>query len=90
MLLAVMVLLSVELKAPAAASGAGIGVYAALLVLAQFEVTSRATPAGPARGGARDRARRARAVGAGRSWPPSVVAAACLVAAVLRFERREI
>jgi ABC-2 type transport system permease protein len=89
MLLAVMVLLSVELKAPAAASGAGIGVYAALLVLAQFEATSRATPAGlPAAGLAIVR-------GEPASWAGPLaatlaVAAACLAAAVLRFERREI
>ena len=44
MLLAVMVLLSVVLTAPAAASGAGVGVYAALLVLAQFEVTATRPP----------------------------------------------
>ncbi len=89
MLLGVMVLLSVELKAPAAASGAGIGVYAALIVLAQFEVTSRATPAGlPAAGLAIVRGEPAQ--WAGPLVATVVVAAACLVAAVLRFERREI
>jgi ABC-2 type transport system permease protein len=89
MLLAVMVLLSIELKAPAAASGAGVGVYAALLVLAQFEVTSSATPAGlPAAGIAIVR-------GEPSQWAGPLVAtlavtAACLLVAVLRFERREI
>ena len=89
MLLAIMVLLSVELKAPAAASGAGIGVYAALIVLAQFEATSRATPAGLPEAGL------AIVQGEPSQWAGPlvatvVVAAACLVAAVLRFERREI
>ena len=89
MLLAIMVLLSVELRAPAAASGAGIGVYAALLVLAQFEATSRATPAGlPAAGLAIVRGEPAQ--WAGPLVATVAVAAACLVAAVLRFERREI
>lgn len=89
MLLAVMVLLSVELKAPAAASGAGIGVYAALLVLAQFELTATATPAGlPAAGLAIVRGEPAQ--WAGPLVATVVVSAACLVAAVLRFERREI
>jgi ABC-2 type transport system permease protein len=89
MLLAVMVLLSIELKAPAAASGAGVGVFAALLVLAQFEVTSTTTPAGlPAAG-------LAIVTGEPAQWAGPLVAtvmvtAACLVAAVLRFERREI
>ncbi len=89
MLLAVMVWLSVELKAPAAASGAGVGVYAALLVLAQFEVTSSGTPAGlPAAGLAIVRGEPAQWLGP--LVATAVVAAACLVAAVLRFERREI
>jgi ABC-2 type transport system permease protein len=89
MLLAVMVLLSIELKAPAAASGAGVGVYAALLVLAQFEVTSSATPAGlPAAGLAIVRGEPAQ--WAGPLAATVAVTAACLVAAVLRFERREI
>ena len=89
MLLAIMVLLSVELKAPAAASGAGIGVYAALIVLAQFEATSSATPAGlPAAGLAIVRGEPSQ--WAGPLVATVVVAAACLVAAVLRFERREI
>ena len=89
MLLAVMVLLSIELKAPAAASGAGVGVYAALVVLAQFEVTSGGTPAGlPAAG-------LALVNGEPAQWAAPLVATivvtvACLVAAVLRFERREI
>ncbi|MGE5229750.1 MAG: ABC transporter permease [Deltaproteobacteria bacterium] len=89
MLLAVMVLLSVELKAPAAASGAGIGVYAALVVLAQFEATSRATPAGISAAGLAI-VRGEPAQWAGPLLATVVVAAACLVAAVLRFERREI
>ena len=89
MLLAVMVLLSVELRAPAAASGAGVGVYASLVVLAQFAVTSRATPAGlPAAGEALLRGEAAHWV-----WPlvtAALVTAACLVAAVMRFSRREV
>ncbi len=89
MLLAVMVLLSIELKAPAAASGAGVGVYAALLVLAQFELTATSTPAGlPAAGLAIVRGEPAQ--WAGPLVATVVVSAACLVAAVLRFERREI
>ena len=89
MLLAVMVLLSVQLQAPAAASGAGVGVFAALLVLAQFEVTSSVTPAGlPA-------AALAVVQGEPAGWAGPlaatvVVALACLLAAVLRFARREI
>ena len=89
MLLAVMVLLSVELKAPAAASGAGVGVYAALVVLAQFEATSRATPAGlPAAGLALVRGEPAH--WAGPLAATIAVTAVCLVVAVLRFGRREI
>jgi ABC-2 type transport system permease protein len=89
MLLAVMVLLSVELRAPAAASGAGVGVFAALLVLAQFDVTSNVTPAGlPA-------AALAVVKGEPGGWAGPlvatvVVALACLLAAILRFARREI
>jgi ABC-2 type transport system permease protein len=89
MLLAVMVLLSVELRAPAAASGAGVGVFAALLVLAQFELTSSVTPAGlPAAALAVVQDEPARWVGP--LVASVVVALACLVAAVLRFRRREI
>jgi ABC-2 type transport system permease protein len=89
MLLAVMVLLSVVLRAPAAASGAGVGVFAALLVLAQFEVTSSVTPAGlPAAALAIVQGEPAR--WAGPLAATVAVAAACLVAAVLRFARREI
>jgi hypothetical protein len=77
------------LPAPAAAAGAGIGVYASLAILAQFEATSRMTPAGlmPA----------ADAVlsGAPAYWQVPVatsiaLSAACLAAAVWRFSRREI
>ena len=89
MLLAVLVLLSVELRAPAAASGAGVGTYAALLVLAQFDVTSRVTPAGlPAAGLAVVQGESAHWVGP--LIATVVVGAACLVVAVLRFRRREI
>jgi len=89
MILAVMVALSVTLRAPAAASGAGIGVYASLVVLAQFEVTSRWTPAGlPAAGVAWIR-------GEPASWGPALLATAlvtgvCLGLALWRFARREI
>ena len=88
-LLSVMVLLSAVLSAPAAAAGAGIGVYASFAILAQFEATSRLTPAGlmPA----------AQAVlnGQAAHWQAPVVtgiaaSAACLAAAVWRFARREI
>ncbi len=89
MLLAVMVLLSVGLRAPAAASGAGVGAYAALLVLAQFEVTSQATPAGlPAAALAVVQGEPAQWVGP--LVATALVTAACLVAAVLLFDRREI
>jgi len=89
MFLSIMVLLSAVLPAPAAAAGAGIGVYASLAVLAQFEITSRLTPAGlmPA----------ADAVLSGdpAHWQAPVAtgiaaSAACLAAAVWRFSRREI
>lgn len=88
-MLSAMVLLSAVLPAPAAAAGAGIGVYASLAILAQFEATSRITPAGlmPA----------AQAVlnGAPAHWQAPLatgiaVSAACLAAAVWRFARREI
>ena len=88
-ILSVMVLLSAVLPAPAAAAGAGIGVYASFAVLAQFEATSRITPAGlmPA----------AQAVlnGEPAHWQAPVAAgialsAACLAAAVWWFSRREI
>lgn len=89
MLLSVMVLLSVTLTAPAAAAGAGIGVYAALAVLAQFEVTSRGTPAGLMT------AAQAVLNGEPSHWLlPSLtglgLCAACLAAAVWWFSRREI
>ena len=89
LLLSAMVLLSAVLPAPAAAAGAGIGVYASFAVLAQFEATSRITPAGllPA----------AQAILSGEPahWPAPVatgiaLSAACLAAAVWRFSRREI
>jgi ABC-2 type transport system permease protein len=89
LILSVMVLLSAVLPAPAAAAGAGIGAYASLAILAQFDATSRLTPAGlmPA----------AQAVlegGAGLWQMPMVtgvaLSAACLAAAVWRFSRREI
>ena len=88
-MLSAMVLLSAVLPAPAAAAGAGLGVYAAFAVLAQFEATSRITPAGlmPA----------AQAVlnGEPAHWQAPVatsiaVSAACLAATVWRFSRREI
>ena len=88
-ILSTMVLLSAVLSAPAAAAGAGIGVYAAFAVLAQFEATSRLTPAGlmPA----------AQAVlnGEPAHWQAPLatglaLSAACLAAAVWRFSRREI
>jgi ABC-type transport system involved in multi-copper enzyme maturation permease subunit len=89
MLLAIMVLLSVLLRSPIAASGAGIGVYAALMVLAQFAVTSDHSPAGlPAAGQALIRGEPAH-----WQWPLGTAVAltvACLVAAVWRFSRREI
>ncbi len=89
MLLAVMVLFSVELRAPAAASGAGVGVFAALLVLAPFELTSSVTPAGlPAAALAVVQGEPAR--WAGPLAATVAVAAACLLAALLRFARREI
>ena len=88
-ILSAMVLLSAVLPAPAAAAGAGIGVYATFAILAQFEATSRLTPAGlmPA----------ADAVlsGAPAHWQAPVatgiaLSAACLAVAVWRFSRREI
>lgn len=89
MLLAVMVVLSVELRAPAAASGAGVGVYAALVVMAQFEVTSRVTPAGlPAAAIAIVQGEPAH--WAGPLAATVAVAAACLVIAAVRFSRREV
>jgi ABC-2 type transport system permease protein len=45
-LLSAMVLLSVTLRAPAAASGAGVGIYIGLTVIGQFELLSRSSPAG--------------------------------------------
>ena len=88
-ILSVMVLLSAVLPAPAAAAGAGIGVYASFAVLAQFEVTSRVTPAGLMRGRPSHPQRRP------AHWQMPVatgiaVSAACLAAAVWRFSRREI
>jgi len=88
-ILSAMVLLSAVLPAPAAAAGAGIGVYATFAILAQFEATSRLTPAGlmPA----------ADAVLSGEAahWQAPVatgiaLSAACLAVAVWRFSRREI
>jgi len=88
-ILSAMVLLSAVLPAPAAAAGAGIGVYATFAILAQFEATSRLTPAGlmPA----------ADAVLSGEPahWQAPVatgiaLSAACLAVAVWRFSRREI
>ena len=89
LLLSVMVLLSATLRAPAAAAGAGIGVYAALAVLAQFQIASRTTPAGLMTA--------ALAVLRGESahWVLPLLtgvglSAACLAAAVWRFSRREV
>ncbi len=89
MLLAVMVLLSVELRPPAAAAGAGVAVYAGLLVLAQFDLTSRLTPAGLPTAGT------ALVQGGPAQWTGPlaatvVVTAACLMVAALRFRGREI
>ena len=89
LVLSAMVLLSAVLPAPAAAAGAGIGVYAALTILAQFDATSRLTPAGlmPAAQAVLD--------GGPVSWQMPLLtgvalSAACLAAAVWRFSRREI
>jgi ABC-2 type transport system permease protein len=89
MFLSIMVLLSAVLPAPAAAAGAGIGVYASLAILAQFEITSRMTPAGIIA------AADAVLGGDPAHWQAPVatgiaVSAACLVLAVWRFSRREI
>src|SRR5450830_1609076 len=73
-ILSAMVLLSAVLPAPAAAAGAGIGVYASIAILAQFEATSRITPA-----------HWQEPVATGIA-----LSAACLAAAVWRFSRREI
>jgi ABC-2 type transport system permease protein len=89
LILSAMVLLSAVLPAPAAAAGAGIGVYASFAVLAQFDVTSRLTPAGLMQ------AAQDSLSGAPAHWQMSVatgvaLSAACLGAAVWRFSRREI
>jgi ABC-2 type transport system permease protein len=89
LMLSAMTLLSVLLAHPAAAAGAGIGVYAALTILAQFELTSRVTPAGLTVAG------QALLQGDPVHWlvpAVSAVAAAalCLVVAVWRFDRREV
>jgi ABC-type transport system involved in multi-copper enzyme maturation permease subunit len=88
-ILSAMVLLSAVLPAPAAAAGAGIGIYASFAVLAQFEVTSRLTPAGLMA------AAQAILSGGSAPWQMPVatgmaLSAACLAAAVWRFSRREI
>ena len=89
LVLSAMVLLSAVLSAPAAAAGAGIGVYASLTILAQFDATSRLTPAGliPAAQSVLE--------SGSASWQMPIVtgialSAACLAAAVWRFSRREI
>jgi ABC-2 type transport system permease protein len=87
--LSALALFSVLLPSPAAASGAGVGVYAALVILGQFESTSRVTPAGLLT------AARALVEGAPAEWAAPlasavVVIAACLSGAVWRFSRREI
>jgi ABC-2 type transport system permease protein len=88
-ILSAMVLLSAVLPAPAAAAGAGIGVYASFAVLAQFEATSRLTPAGLMQ------ATQDILSGGPAHWQMPVatgivLSAACLAAAVWRFSRREI
>ncbi|MFA4965328.1 MAG: ABC transporter permease subunit [Thermoleophilia bacterium] len=89
LMLAVMVLLSVLLPAPAAAAGAGMGVYAGLVVLAQFAATSRATPAG-LMGAAVALLRGEPAQWAQPVSTALLATALCLAAAVWRFSRREI
>ena len=89
LLLSAMVLLSATLSAPAAAAGAGIGVYASLAVLAQFRITSRTTPAGLMTA-ALDVLN-----GEPAHWVVPLLtglalSAACLAVAVWRFSRREI
>jgi len=89
LLLSAMVLMSVIFSAPAAAAGAGIGVYAALAVLAQFKITSRGTPAGLMA------AALALVNGEPSHWLLPLLtglglSAACLAAAVWWFSRREI
>jgi len=89
LLLSAMVLLSVTLSVPAAAAGAGIGVYATLAVLAQFQITSRTTPAGLMT------AALTVLRGEPSHWLLPLLtglglSAACLAAAVWRFSRREI
>jgi ABC-2 type transport system permease protein len=89
LLLSAMVLLSVCFSAPAAAAGAGIGVYASLAVFAQFQITSRSTPAGLMA------AALALVNGEPSHWllpllTGLALSAAFLAAAVWRFSRREI
>ncbi len=87
--LSALALFSVVLSSPAAASGAGVGVYAALVILGQFDRTSSVTPAGLLT------AARALLEGGAAEWAAPLASAAavvagCLAAAVWRFSRREI
>ncbi len=88
-LLSVMVLLSILVQSPAAASGVGVGVYISLAVLAQFGRVADVTPAGLTSAGA------AFVLGEPAVWVAPLVtavaaSAALLLAALWVFSRREI
>jgi ABC-2 type transport system permease protein len=88
-LLSAMVLFSVLLHSPAAASGVGVGVYIALAVLGQFGRVAEITPAGLTRAAA------AFVLGEPAVWlvplaTTVAASAALLLAALWVFSRREI
>jgi ABC-2 type transport system permease protein len=89
MLLSLMILLSVLLRAPAAPSGVGVGVYIALAILGQFGLVAEYSPAGLTSAGA------ALLMGRPAVWPvPLLTALAAsvvlLLAALWAFSRKEI
>lgn len=88
-LLGAMVLISAFMGSPIAASGVGVGVYAALAILGQFGGLSRATPAGLLAAGTALLHEKT-AYWALPLATALAVIALCLAAAVWRFSRREI
>jgi ABC-2 type transport system permease protein len=88
-LLSGMVFFSVLVQSPAAAAGAGVGLYAALAVLGQFGGLAEVTPAGLSSAG------RALVEGDAAVWAVPVLtallgSAAFLLAAIWLFGRREL
>ncbi|MEZ5126411.1 MAG: ABC transporter permease subunit [Thermoleophilia bacterium] len=89
LMLSVMVLLSVAFRAPAAASGAGVGAYLSLVVLGQFPRLAEVTPA-ELPTAATDRIQGIPAIWVTPLLTTVVASLVLLLAALWLFSRREI